>query len=246
MSAIVTQEKQFPEPVPPASNPMELLSRALDRGASVEQMAQLMDLHDRFEAKQARKAFDAAIASAKAQIKPIIKNREVDFTSQKGRTNYVYEDLAQIATHVDPILAAHGLSYRYRSEQDGNKISVTCVLSHRDGHSEETTLKSNNDETGNKNAIQAIASAATFLQRYTLKLALGLSAAKDDDGNGNGNGPSSDTITEKQCADLNALAEEVGADPVRFMKYMGVERSSQINAKDFEKACAALRAKGKR
>jgi hypothetical protein len=33
-----------------------------------------------------------------------------------------------------------------------------------------------------KNSLQAIASTTTYLQRYTLKLALGLSVSHDDDG----------------------------------------------------------------
>lgn len=166
------------------ANPMQLLQIATQQGRSIEEIKEFMALAERWEARLARKAFDAAIAEAKAEIKPILKNREVDFTSAKGRTNYVYEDLAQIASDVDPILARHGLSYRYRSQQDGKRLTVTCVLSHRDGHSEDTTLYADNDETGNKNTIQSIASAATYLQRYTLKLALGLSASKDDDGRG--------------------------------------------------------------
>ena len=37
------------------------------------------------------------------------------------------------------------------------------------------------DQSGNKNGFQAIGSAVTYLQRYTLKSALGLSAEVDDD-----------------------------------------------------------------
>ena len=37
------------------------------------------------------------------------------------------------------------------------------------------------DQSGSKNGFQAIGSAVTYLQRYTLKAALGLSAEVDDD-----------------------------------------------------------------
>ena len=170
----------------PMPTPMELLSNALTSNASVDIIERLMNLQTRWEEKEARKAFSAAIASSKALIKPIQKNHKVDFTSAKGRTNYDYEDLGDIASMVDPILAQFGLSYRYRARQAGGKLAVTCIVEHRDGYFEETTLEAGSDHSGNKNEFQAVGSAATYLQRYTLKLALGLAASKDDDATSSG------------------------------------------------------------
>jgi hypothetical protein len=58
---------------------------------------------------------------------------------------------------------------------------VTCIIAHSAGYSEENSLSAPFDPSGNKNPLQAIGSAQTYLQRYTLKAALGLAAAKDDD-----------------------------------------------------------------
>ena len=80
-----------------------MIDRAVSSGASVEALEKLMVLQERWEANQGRKAFNQAIAAAKAEIPPIIKNKTVDYTSQKGRTHYLYEDLAEIAKTVDPI-----------------------------------------------------------------------------------------------------------------------------------------------
>src|SRR5690606_5138426 len=132
---------------------------------------------------EARRAFDTAIAEAKGEIPVIRKNREVDFTSSKGRTHYRYEDFAEVARTVDPILRRHGLSYRFRVASPPNEpVTVTCILAHREGYAEEVTLTAGRDESGNKNHIQAISSTVTYLQRVTLKAALGLAAAEDDDG----------------------------------------------------------------
>lgn len=151
----------------------------------------------------------------------------------------MYEDLAQIASEVDPILAEFGLSYRYRSSQEGNKLTVTCVIAHRDGHSEETTLSAAYDESGNKNSIQAIGSTTTYLQRYTLKLALGLAAAKDDDAQKAG----VEFITEKQAADLQAKAEEVGANIPNFLRYLKVSSFDQLPVSKYAAALRALEQK---
>jgi len=96
-------------------------------------------LKQRMDADAARKAFNAALSDAKAQIPVINKNRSVQYDNKAGaateRTAYRHEDMGQIARTVDPILAAHGLSYRFRTNSAPNEpISVTCIISHRDGH----------------------------------------------------------------------------------------------------------------
>jgi hypothetical protein len=164
-------------------NLLSVIERAArDQNVDIEKFERLMAMRERLEAEAARKAFNTAIAAAKGEIPVIAKNRKVDFTSQKGRTNYEYEDLAGIAEVIDPIVNKYGLSYRYKSKQEGQRLTVTCIVTHVDGHCEETTLQAGEDHTGNKNSIQAISSAATYLQRYTLKMALGLAVGKDDDG----------------------------------------------------------------
>lgn len=220
--------------------PMAMIDRAIANGAAVEVLEKLFALQERYEANQARKDFNNAIADAKAEIKPIIKNRKVDFTTQKGRTNYEYEDLAEIARQIDPILAKHGLSYRHRSAQDGAKLSVTCIISHRGGYFEETTLTAENDTSGNKNSIQGIGSTATFLQRYTLKLALGLAATKDDDARTvTVGGP----ISDEQVEEIIALADKVGADKAKFCQWLKVPSIADIPQIQYKRAMASLREK---
>jgi hypothetical protein len=156
---------------------------ARDPSVDIAKMTQLMGWRKEMIADQRRAAFDEAMASAKAEIPVISKNREVDFTSTKGRTNYRHEDLAEIARTVTPILGKYGLSYRYRVSSNINEpIMVTCVVSHKEGHFEETTLLGARDESGNKNSLQQVGSTLTYLQRMTLKAALGLAASDDDDG----------------------------------------------------------------
>lgn len=222
--------------------PMAMLSAALASGATVEVLTQLMALAERYEANQARKAFDAAMADAKAEIPIILKNKTVDFSTSKGRTNYRHEDLAEIARSVDPILSKHGLSYRFRTTAGTNEpVSVTCIVSHRLGHFEENTLLAGRDDSGSKNSLQSIGSTLTYLQRYTLKAALGLAASADDDGRAS---PGDDgPITAEQRDELQKLAEEVGADVPKFVAYLKVESLASIPASGFARAKAALNAK---
>lgn len=158
-----------------ALTPMQMIERALDSGAPVETLEKLMALQERWEANQGRKAFDDAMSDLRGQIKPIIKRRE-------GHNNK-YEGLTDIAAVVDPLLAPLGLSYRWNVAEREGRVYVTCIVTHRDGHREETTLSAPPDKSGSMNAIQGVGSSVTYLQRYTLKAALGLAAGEDNDGN---------------------------------------------------------------
>lgn len=227
--------------------PMDMLNQAVTTGANIETLTQLMNLQERWEANQARKAFDEAMAEAKAEIPVILKNKSVGYDAKNGgsRTSYKHEDMAQIARTVDPILTSHGLSYRYRSEQEGGTIRVTCVVSHRDGHSEEVTLSAGSDNTGNKNTIQAVGSTITYLQRYTLKAALGLAASADDDGNASDK--SADDlalITDEQVEMLRDLIVSLDVNEGRFLKHIGLPDLASIGAKNFDAAVAMIRKAG--
>lgn len=216
--------------------PMALLQQAvMQGGATPETLEKLMGLHERWEAGQARKSFDDAIAAAKAEIPVIFKAHE---KTGAGGT-YRYEDMAGIAKVVDPILAKHGLSYRFKSESNG-VVKVTCVIAHRDGHSEENSLTSAPDTSGSKNSIQAIGSAVTYLQRYTLKLALGLAASKDDD-----SAIAGDSITDAQWDELSKIITEVGANVGRFCKHFKIEALVDLPAAKFQTAKEMLEAKRK-
>lgn len=232
MNAVEKIEPQAEQRAVAAVTPMDMLNRAVESGAGLEMVEKLMSLQERWETGQARKAFDRAIAAAKAKITPIQRNA-------KGHNDKRYADFAAIAKVVDPILSEHGLSYRFRTAQ-GERISVTCILSHEDGHSEETTLSGPADASGSKNAIQAIGSTLTYLQRYSLVQMLGLAASNDDDGKA---GVDGGVISDDQAAELIALADEVNADKRAFCEYFKIDGIAMMPAKDFDRAKIALNKK---
>lgn len=225
---------------------------ASDPRVDIEKFERLLAMQEKLELAQERRDFNAALAAAKGEISPVAKNREVDFTTAKGRTNYRYEDFAAVARAVDGPLSKHGISYRFRSAQtsegDSRRVRVTCILS-RGGYSEETTLECFEDHSGNKNPVQAIMSAATYLQRGTLKLALGLAASNDDDGNAAGRAdapPDNGTIGMEKALELVALAKSIHGDDVnlsRFYKYYKIESMPELPAKRLAEATADLKRK---
>lgn len=213
MNAITKHEEHDVAQLP--ADPMvSMIERVvLNPDVDLDKLERMLAVKERMEAQSARIAFANALSSARAEIPPIIKDATVDFTSNKGRTHYRHETLAGIAKQIDPILSKHGLSYRFRTEQGQGGVKVTCIVQHSHGHCEETSLSGAPDQSGNKNGFQAVGSAVTYLQRYTLKAALGLSAEIDDDaqassprGNASQDTPSrdnqrQDAPTPRQIAD---------------------------------------------
>ncbi|MGN6095458.1 MAG: ERF family protein [Bosea sp. (in: a-proteobacteria)] len=220
----------------PAITPLSLLSSALDRGVDEHVLSQLIDLHERGRADDARRAFEAGLTAAKAEL-PVIAKTQI---ASIGSKHYRHEDLAEIARAIGPILAQHGLAYRFRSNSDGERVTITCVISHRDGHSEENSLSAGADHSGDKNPIQAIGSTLTYLQRMTLKAALGLAAADDDDGKAAG---AAETITRQQTRELLALIDEVGGEREALLRFFKIKALAELPARRFRQALVMLNAK---
>jgi hypothetical protein len=209
--------------------PMDMLNRAVESGATIEVLEKLMSLQERYEANQARKAFDEAVSAAKAEIGPVVRNKA-------GHNSKRYADFAAIAKAVDPIISQFGLSYRFRTTQT-DRISVTCVLSHKSGHSEETTLSGPADTSGNKNAIQSIGSTLTYLQRYSLVQMLGLAAADDDDGKIAGG---AEVVTQEQADQIIDALDASGKDRAKFLRWVKVESVNDIPASLFQSCLDAI------
>jgi len=217
---------------PAALNPAQLLQQAVMNGVNPDILQKLMDAQERWEERQARKAFDEALAAARAEIPNIHK-------SKKGH-GYSYEGLDDIARTVVPILGKYGLSYRWQTDAEEKTIKVTCILSHRSGHSEDNALVApiNSVSTKMQNPIQAMGSAITYLQRYTLKAALGLSASVDDDAAA----VTMDTtpITTEQRDNLIGLMNEHGIDIARFCAHFQISHIGEVKATDYQSALAAI------
>jgi len=246
MSAIQTFETSSQ----PAQSESAAIIGMIERAATnpnvdVEKFARLLEMRERVESQFARKAFNTAISRAKGEIGPIFKDKVVDYTSQKGRTNYRFEGFDSIARAVDPVLNRYGLSYRFRATQGGGKLSLTCILSHEGGYSEETTLEAAEDHSGNKNTIQAVGSAATYLQRYTLKLAIGLATSLDDDGIASGSNGPAPTITAEQAQNIKALCGKIGTADAEttLARYFKVESIEDLPASLYARAVAAIQKK---
>lgn len=222
--------------VQPAASPMNMMLHAMDRGASLEQVEKMMALQERWEANEARKAYNTAFAQFKAEAVRIIKNREVTDGPLRGKA---YAELHAVVDALTPALSRHGLSASWKLTKDEPQwMEVTCTLRHVQGHEESVSMGGPPDAGGAKNAIQARASTKSYLERYTLKAICGVAEGGDDD-DGNGGGPS---LQEVWIAKANA------ADSVAAMTKISKDGATAFNkAKDpegFKAFAAAVQKRG--
>lgn len=221
---VATTPERSPSPI------MDLVSHAVQNGQPIEVIRELMAMSKELAADEARRAFDEAVSAAKAEIKPIVRRSQ----GHNGK----YADLATIADEIDPIISRYGLSYRHRLSQTEKSLTVACLLSHKAGHREETSLTAAHDTSGNKNPIQAIGSTQQYLMRYTLLAALGLSTAKDDDGRAAGK--ESGTVTDAQVTELRSLIEQTDTDIAKFCEAFKIDALPDLPAAAYEAATKSM------
>ena len=222
------------------AKPMTPLQLAIESKADPDQLLKFMELQERWEANEARKAFVRDMNEFKKTPPVIFKDTKVEY----GKTKYNHASLDNLNPVIISALAENNFSHRWDYDQlEGGSVKVTCVITHEMGHSERTALQSGPDNSGGKNNIQAIGSTVKYLERYTLLGATGL-AAKEKDDDGRLSEPV-ERITENQAADLRSLIDEVKADEAKFLRYMKVNGLEDIAKQALDSAIRALEAKRK-
>lgn len=221
--------------VVPQQSPDRLIALAIEQGADVDKLEKLMQLQERWNANQARSAFYAALSQFQMNC-PVITKSKSGYDDR-----YRYAPLDKITEAIKGVMNACGLTYRWEQAEEADKITVTCIINHIQGHAESTSLTGSPDTSGSKNAIQSRGSVVQYLRRYTLESALGISTSMSD----NDGGKPVEMLDENQVANLTALMEEVGANKGQFLKYLKVEKLENLPKADYGKAVAALEKKRK-
>jgi hypothetical protein len=239
MSAVAEKQNSTVAQMQDGATLLAVISRAAaDPQCDIEKMERLMQMHERMQARQSAAEFAAALSDMQDQL-PSIGERG----NAAGRYTYaLWED---INTAIKPVLKAHGFALSFRTDfTDG--ITVTGVLSHRSGHSEQTSIKLPADASGNKNAVQAVASSVSYGKRYTAGALLNLTSHGEDD---DAYRAAVELVSADQAATLQALIEEVKADLPAFFKYLSgvckvqIAKVEEIPAKAYADAVSLLNRK---
>jgi hypothetical protein len=217
--------------------PSDLISLAVEKGADLEKLEKLLTLKERWESGEAKKAYHQAMSKFKLNPPKITKDKQVSYGA--GKTSYKHASLANVTEKINTELSKHGLSASWSIQQNGS-VSVTCKITHNQGHSEETTLSAPSDTSGSKNAIQAIGSTISYLSRYSLLCITGLSTSDMDD---DGHAASTELIDDKQKGVILDFINDKSVNLEKFLVYMKVDSVDSIPKSKYQQAVTALKNK---
>jgi hypothetical protein len=172
---------------------------ALNKDVDVDRLERMLQMQERIIAKQAESAFNRDMAAMQAELPTIQKNGKIEVNNVVRSTYARFEDINEA---VKPIMQKYGFAVTFKVET-ADRVKVTGILTHREGHRETTDMVLPVDASGSKNAVQAIGSSVQYGKRYVMCALLNISTGDDDDGEGSeGNG-----MPETEYADHLAAIE---------------------------------------
>lgn len=228
---VIQRQDQAPVVQAESTTILQVIQRAAaDPQCDIEKMERLMAMHERMQAKNAQTEFNAAMAAMQCDIPSIAERGE-------GHNRKSYATLEDINDVIKPIMQCYGFALSFRVEHIANGINVTGVLMHKAGHREETTILLPADTSGNKNAVQAVASSVSYGKRYVMCAMLNISTRGEDD-DGYAAAPSA-CITDQQAKAVRAqLAKCKPETQAGFIGMYG--EPEEIGKAGYDKAMAQL------
>ncbi len=171
------------------SDPMlSLIERAArDPGVDVGKMERLLDMAEKVHARRAEAEYDQAMNAAQAEMRPVAQD------SENPQTRSRYASYGAMDGALRPIYTQHGFSLSFGTKASAiDRVTVTCRVSHRAGHTERVEIDMPADGKGARGndvmtKTHATGSAVSYGMRYLLKMIFNVSIGEhDDDGNAAG------------------------------------------------------------
>lgn len=174
-----TEIVETPPQQPIDTSVESFIAQALATKAPIDVLERLLAMRTQLKAEVAKEAFDAAMADFQGEC-PVIERRKEGGKTKGGEVAYMYAPLEHILPVVRPLLQKHGFSYTFKTETKP-AVRVTCIVKHKMGHSEESTMES---PLGTKTPVmsdsQVTAAAVTFNKRYAFINAFGIVIGGED------------------------------------------------------------------
>lgn len=228
-----------------------LLALARDKDLNVNSFQVLMDMQDRAEARQQKRAFTEAFYRLEASLPRIRKNGVVEYPVDKNKPDgpkrkaFKFARWEDVDAAIRPLLREHGFTLSFNTAPrigDGGGVMVTGKLTHREGHEEVASMGLPLDTSGGKSNLQGYASSTSFGSRYCAKMLLNLVfEGEDDDGVKGGMA----FLSDEQVFELQDLLRVTATDEEVFLRAMGFDAHEvhELEVRDFPRLKNALLAK---
>lgn len=141
-----------------------------------------------------------ALANFHKEVKQPFKDKSNPFFKSK------YVPLENVAEAIDTISPKFGLTYTQSTITDDNgNVGVATILVHESGEFIEHPPAMTKPE---KNTPQGIGSALTYMRRYSLSAAFGITSDQDDDGN-QASGHTNKPVSKPDPKNIKSLEDEI-------------------------------------
>lgn len=179
MNAVVETKDSLPQTTEATSILAVIERAARDPSVDIERMERLLAMHERIIERQATASYASALSRMQPEL-PIIAERG-GIKNKFGEVQSTYALWEDIVGIITPILSRYGFALSFRTGNFDGGVTVTGVLSHAEGHSEQTQINLPIDASGSKNAVQAVGSSTSYGKRYTAAALLNLRTGDTDD-----------------------------------------------------------------
>lgn len=230
-----------------AGNMMSMIERvAVNPDADISKMERLWEMHKEAMDRDAKAAYNRAMADCQAEMPAVPKDAWNDQTKSH------YSRLETIVKVAKPIYTKHGFSLSFgEGKSDEGFVLVTCDVSHAGGDTRHFWYNSPVDDRGiagkvNKTPTHGKASAVTYGQRYITKLIFNLQlGGEDDDGNAaGGTVKDSETLSDDQLNAIDAKIRENDLDQALFKRLInekfGTSDLSEVPARFYQPLMARI------
>lgn len=185
--------------VAPATNDptVQLLATAVQRGASMEEIRELLQLRRELREDQERErqreavlAYRRDFAAFRGENIIVPKTKHVD----RGRGgSFDQAEYDRVVGMLSPALSKHGFGFRHDMkfgtrkwvdggvESDTGWVWVTCYLEHKDGHVETLQLEGPPGDLSVNTPTQNMQTTASYLKRQSLLAITGTPTGGEDD-----------------------------------------------------------------
>ncbi len=211
------------------NTPSTLIEQALAKGSDIDVMERLFTLQERWEANQAKKAFDKAMADFQGEC-PIIEKKTKVF-DRDGKLLYSYAKIESIVEQVGPFLTKSGLSYIFKpKETKDGEVTTICIAKHVDGHSEESEMSIKKGQgTSIQSSSQAVGGDVTFSKRYAFCNVFGIMTGDEDNDAKPDDQP--EPVFIKEINEIKTMGELKRYHAKNGKKHNSLEYAKAINAK---------------
>jgi ERF superfamily len=224
---------------------MQMIDRAArDPAVNIDKLERLQQMFERIKASSAKAEYMAALSAMQPEL-PMIEEGGI-IKNKAGGIQSRYALWEAVVEAITPVLSRHGFALTFRNSNAEKLVTVTAVLSHRAGHSEETPIQLPVDTSDYRSAVQSIGSSVSYGKRYTAFALLNLRSTFSEDDDGQSGGVHEPRLDDNQVANIQAMLDE-SSNPAeakrRFLKWAKVELIGDIPVKNYEAVCREIRAR---